>query len=246
MAASFDQRFYPEIGAGGFSRIDGTVAFYNRVNALLKKEAVLLDYGAGRGEHVEDASEYRRSVRNFQSRIARVIGVDVDEAVMQNPALDEAYVFNPKDPLPIGDASIDIIVSDVTFEHIVDPAQAARELDRVLKPGGWLCARTPNRYGYIALANRFVPNAIKTRVLNIVQPSRKEEDVFPAVYLMNSFGALLKCFPSDRFEHFSYTWDPEPAYHANKKTLYKSFQIIHYITPPALRSMLMVFIRKRL
>ena len=247
MAASFHQRFYPEIGAGGFSRIDGTVAFYKRVNALLKKEAVLLDYGAGRGVgHVEDACEYRRSLRNFQSRIATVIGVDVDEAVMQNPTLDEAYVFNPKDPLPIGDASIDIIVSDVTFEHIVDPAQAARELDRVLKPGGWLCARTPNRYGYIALANRFVPKAIKTRVLKIVQPSRKEEDVFPAVYLMNSFGALLKCFPSDRFEHFSYTWDSEPAYHANKKTLYRSFQIIQYITPPALRSMLMVFIRKRL
>lgn len=103
MAASFHQRFYPEIGAGGFSRIDGTVAFYNRVNALLKKEAVVLDYGAGRGfGHVEDPCEYRRSLCNFRSRIASVIGVDVDEAVMQNPALDEAYVFNPKDPLPIG------------------------------------------------------------------------------------------------------------------------------------------------
>ena len=207
----------------------------------------MLDYGAGRGfGHVEDPCEYRRSLCNFRSRIASVIGVDVDEAVMQNPALDEAYVFNPKDPLPIGDASIDIIVSDFTFEHIVDPAQAARELDRVLKHGGWLCARTPNRYGYIALANRFVPKAIKTRVLNIVQPSRKEEDVFPAVYLMNTFGALLKYFPSDRFEHFSYTWGSEPAYHANKKTLYRFFQIIQYITPPALRSMLIVFIRKRL
>jgi SAM-dependent methyltransferase len=247
MAASFQQQFYPEIGAGGFTRIDGTVAFYQRVNALLKREAVLLDYGAGRGEgHMEDACEYRRSLRNFQARVARVIGVDVDEAVMQNPALDEAYTFNPKDRLPIDDASIDIIVSDVTFEHILDPRQTASELDRVLKPGGWLCARTPNRYGYIALANRLVPEAIKMRVLNIVQPSRKEEDVFPAVYLMNSFGALLKCFPSDRFEHFSYRWDSEPPYHANKKILYRAMQIIHYITPAALRSMLMVFIRKRL
>jgi hypothetical protein len=62
MAASFQQQFYPEIGAGGFTRIDGTVAFYQRVNALLKKEAVLLDYGAGRGAwHMEDACEYRRS-----------------------------------------------------------------------------------------------------------------------------------------------------------------------------------------
>jgi SAM-dependent methyltransferase len=187
-----------------------------------------------------------RASRPAARESAVSFGVDVDEGVMQNPALDEAYVFNPKDPLPIGDASIDIIVSDFTFEHIVDPAQAARELDRVLKHGGWLCARTPNRYGYIALANRFVPKAIKTRVLNIVQPSRKEEDVFPAVYLMNAFGALLKYFPSDRFEHFSYTWGSEPAYHANKKTLYRFFQIIQYITPPALHSILIVFIRKRL
>jgi hypothetical protein len=60
--------------------------------------------------------------------------------------------------------------------------------------------------------------------------------VFPAVYLMNTFGALLKYFPSDRFEHFSYTWGSEPAYHANKKTLYGSFQIIHYTSCLALNA----------
>jgi SAM-dependent methyltransferase len=212
----------------------------------LRKDSILLDYGAGRGAWLtEDGCAHRRSLRNFRSRVARVIGLDVDEAVVQNAALDEAYLFNPKDVLPLDDASIDIVVSDVTFEHITDPAQSARELDRVLKPGGWLCARTPNRYGYIALANRLVPETIKTQVLKIVQPARKEEDVFPAVYLMNSFGALLKWFPSDRFEHFSYGWDSEPAYHANKKILYRCMQTLHYVTPPSLRSMLMVFIRKR-
>ncbi|MGD1036875.1 MAG: methyltransferase domain-containing protein [Roseiarcus sp.] len=247
MAASFQQQFYTEIGAGGFTRIDGTVAFYQRVNSLLKKEAVLLDYGAGRGAwHMEDSCEYRRSLRNFRSRTACVIGVDVDEAVMQNPTLDEAHVFNPNDRLPLSDASIDIIVSDFVFEHISDPAQTASELDRVLKPGGWLCARTPNRYGYIALSNLLAPEAIRKRVLNIAQPSRKEEDVFPAVYFMNSFRALLKWFPSARFEHFSYSWDAEPGYHANNKILFRSMKIVHYITPPSLRSTLMIFIRKRL
>jgi SAM-dependent methyltransferase len=247
MAGSFSQQFYPEIGAGGFSRIDGTVAFYQRINALLKKGAVLLDYGAGRGAgHVEDDCEYRRCLRNFQLKATRVIGVDVDEAVTQNPGLDEAYVCQPKQRLPIGDASIDIIVSDHTFEHILDPAHTASELDRVLKPGGWLCVRTPNRYGYIAFANRLMPEAIKMRVLNVAQPSRKEEDVFPAVYSMNSFGTILKYFPSDHFEHFSYSWDPEPTYYANNNLLYMFMQIMHYFTPPAFRSVLMVFIRKRL
>ena len=247
MEPPFEQRFYPEIGAGGFSRVDGTVAFYQRVAALLKKDSILLDYGAGRGAWLtEDTCEYRRSLRNFRSRVSRIIGVDIDQAVLQNPALDEAYVFDASGALPLGDRSIDIIVSDVTFEHVCDPAQAASELDRVLKPGGWLCARTPNRYGYIALANRLVPEAVSARVLNIVQPTRKSEDVFPAVYLMNSFSALLRWFPSNRFEHFSYSWDSEPGYHANKMFLYRLTQTIHYLTPSSLRSMIMVFIRKRL
>lgn len=206
---------------------------------------VLLDYGAGRGAWLEDTCEYRRSLRNFQSRVHRVIGADVDPAVMQNPALDELHVLESNGSLPLAEHSIDMIVSDVTFEHILDPAQTVRELARVLKPGGWLCARTPNRNGYIALANRAVPEAVKSQVLRFVQPGRKEEDVFPAVYLMNSFSALSRLFPLDRFEHFSYTWDSSPTYHGGKSILYRSMQMLHYLTPPPLRSMLMIFIRKR-
>jgi SAM-dependent methyltransferase len=246
MTASLQQEFFPEIGAGGFTRIDSTVAFYLRINALLKKEAILLDYGAGRGAgHIDDPCEYRRSLYNFQSKVARVIGIDVDDAVTQNPALDEVYVFKPNDPLPLSDTSVDIIVSDFVFEHISNPIHAASELDRILKPGGWLCARTPNRYGYIALSNLLVPEAIRKRVLKILQPSRKDEDVFPALYLLNSFSALLKCFPSDRFEHFSYSWDSEPGYHANNTILYRLMEIIRYVTPSSFRSTLLVFIKKR-
>lgn len=42
-------RMYPEIGAGGFSSIDGTVEFYGRVSSLVKDDSVVLDFGAGRG-----------------------------------------------------------------------------------------------------------------------------------------------------------------------------------------------------
>ena len=42
-------RFYPENRAGGFSRCDGTVQFYQRVRALLRPNYVVLDFGAGRG-----------------------------------------------------------------------------------------------------------------------------------------------------------------------------------------------------
>jgi SAM-dependent methyltransferase len=44
--------------------------------------------------------------------------------------------------LPFGDATIDAIVCTEVFEHLVDPPAAARELVRVLKPGGRLVLTT--------------------------------------------------------------------------------------------------------
>jgi hypothetical protein len=44
----------PEITAGGFSRADGTIEFYQRVCALLRRAAAVLDLGAGRGQVLED------------------------------------------------------------------------------------------------------------------------------------------------------------------------------------------------
>ena len=44
--------------------------------------------------------------------------------------------------LPFGDATIDAIVCTEVFEHLIDPPAAARELIRVLKPGGRLILTT--------------------------------------------------------------------------------------------------------
>jgi SAM-dependent methyltransferase len=44
--------------------------------------------------------------------------------------------------LPFGDETIDAIVCTEVFEHLVDPPAAARELIRILKPGGRLVLTT--------------------------------------------------------------------------------------------------------
>ncbi len=138
--------FYPEMAAGGFSRYDGTIQFYQRIHALLRPGDSILDFGAGRGMAFhQDKVPYRRGLRDLRGEGRRVIGVDVDPVVSTNPSLDEAQVIAPAHPLPFADATFDLIVSDSTFEHVADAAGVACELDRVLKPGGWLCARTPNR-----------------------------------------------------------------------------------------------------
>lgn len=44
--------------------------------------------------------------------------------------------------LPLGDGTIDVVVCTEVFEHLVDPPIAAREIVRVLKPGGKLVLTT--------------------------------------------------------------------------------------------------------
>ena len=239
--------FFPEIGAGGFSRIDSTIQFYEQIRALSDPNFVLLDFGAGRGAaHSDDAIRYRRELRDLRGTFREVIGADVDPIVTTNPVIDRAFVLQPECLIPLPDKSVDVVISDFTFEHVEAPAQVANELDRILAPGGWICVRTPNRYGYVALVNRLAPKFLRPRVLRLAQPERKEQDVFRPYYRLNTIRKLSQYFNTESYEHFVYFWDAEPAYHANSKALYRLFLIIHYFTPTRLKTLLLIFLHKKI
>lgn len=220
--------------------------FWQRINALAGPNSTVLDFGAGRGasQH-EDPSPFRRNLLSLKGRVRALIGADVDPAVQDNDTLDRALLIGDDNRLPLPDASVDVVVSDFVFEHIQDPAAAARELDRVLKPGGWLCVRTPNRFGYIAIANRMVPAGLRQAVVRSAREDRKDKDMFPAVYRLNTAEAFRRHFPPDRFEHYVIPWDAEPAYHFGSKLLYRLTLAVHHWTPAPLKTVLMVFVRKR-
>lgn len=239
-------RFYPEIAAGGYSRVDGSVEFYTRVRALLRPDMQVLDFGAGRGwAVVDDPNPARRRLADLRGECARVVGVDVDPAVRDNPVLDEAVVVEAGRPLPFPAQSFDLVLSDHVFEHLDEPAAIAAELDRVLRPGGWICARTPNRNGYIALGARLVPNALHTRVLQRLQPHRQAVDVFPTHYRLNTRAALLRHFPAHRYQHCTYGASMEPAYTGGSTTLWVLLWAWLRIAPECLCATWFVFLRKQ-
>ena len=93
--AAVVRRFHPEVGAGGFTAIDGTVTFYERVNALLKTNDTLVDLGAGRGKIADDPVQFRRELQSVGKRVEKSIALDVDDAVLTNPLYDEKYVIGP-------------------------------------------------------------------------------------------------------------------------------------------------------
>ena len=240
------QQFFPEIGAGGFARRDGTVEFYTRVNALLRSDTVLLDFGAGRGvAHLEDGCAYRRGLRQFKGRVGCVYGVDVDSAVLGNPSLDQARLLEPSGRIPLSDRSVDLVLADWVLEHVPDPATTIAEISRVLRPGGWICARTPNRWNYQYLAARLIPDRHHAGLLQTVQQDRKEIDVFPKYYRLNDRAALRRYLHADEFDNFSYYYSPPPAYLPENHLLWRVALFVDALTPPLLRSNLFVFARRR-
>jgi len=239
-----ERRFYPEANVSGFSHLDQEVAFFTQVASLLRPEDIVLDFGAGRGEFMEtDPSRYRRWLQNFRGRCAHVDGCDPDPVVLENPTLDHAKVMKIGDPLPYEDDRFDIIVARYVFEHVDRPDWAARELMRVLKPGGWLCAMTPNRWGYVALAARLIPNRLHRRALSRVQPSRLSGDVFPTVYRLNRPSAIKRWFGRSA-DIYQYSTSAVPSYHFGSPILFRLFQLLHWMLPPAFAVGLRFFVRK--
>lgn len=236
---------YPEYAAGGFTRYDGGIEFYGRLNALLKPDMIAVDLGAGRGQQFDTDNAYKLDVLNIQGKVAKVIGIDVDDAVMQNAHLDEALTYDGRE-LPLDDKSVDLIYCDWVLEHVENPNIFAAEVDRVLRPNGWFCARTPNSFSILAVASRLIPNNVHARFLQKIQPGNREaRDVFPTFYRMNSQRTIRRIFPDDKWLNCSYTWSAEPGYAFGKAALVRLIGALQYLKKPFGGEALYVFLQKK-
>jgi SAM-dependent methyltransferase len=218
-------RFYPEARYGGFTDTDGTMVFFHRVNSLIDSSLTVLDIGRGRGEYDEDAVPLRRKLRILKGKAAKVIGIDVDPRAQDNPFLDEFHLIQG-DTWPIESNSIDLIVCDNVLEHIDSPAPFFREIQRVLRNGGFLCIRTPNRWSYISLAATVIPNKYHSKLTSVVQDGRQEQDVFPTRYKCNSVRKIRNAMKGCGFDCVVYGYEAEPSYLSFSRIAY-FFGVLH-------------------
>lgn len=164
-----DRKFYPE-----FSCNWDDAMFRQRILDRLNPSATILDLGAGAGIV---------GAMNFRDVAGRVCGVDLDPRVVDNPYLDEGLVSD-SGSIPYPDESFDLVFSDNVFEHLEDPAAVLREVHRVLRQGGYLLFKTPNRRHYMPLIARLTPHRFHQFVNRI--RGRAEVDTFPTFYRANS------------------------------------------------------------
>jgi SAM-dependent methyltransferase len=226
---------------GGFAVNDGTIEFFNRVNALLSPEFTVLDMGAGRGgwSHVDEC-EYRKRMRTIKGKVKEYICADVDEAVLANPTSDKNLLIR-NNRVPLADGSVDMIISDYVLEHILDVAAFKSELSRLLKPGGYFCARTPHRMHYVSVFARVIHNSRHLNVLRFVQPERHALDVFPTAYKLNSLRQVRELFPD--WTDYSYVHSSEPQYFFGSRSMYRVFRLLHAILPKSVTGNVFIFMK---
>lgn len=224
------RKVYPESRFGGYTNIDGTIAFYLRVNALLDPAATVIDVGCGRGAYGEDAIPIRRGLRILKGKARRVIGLDVDPAGESNPYIDEFRLLQG-DRWPLEDACAGMVVTDSVLEHVEKPGAFFGEARRVLEPRGFLCIRTPNLWNYVALASRLVPNRSHMQVLKTVKQGTQARDTFPTYYRCNTISAIRRMLAENGFDGVVYGFAPEPGYLAFSSLAYRFGAWIHRHMP---------------
>lgn len=244
MTADLAERVYPEIAYGGYSRVDGTVAFYSRIQALMPPHAQVLDVGCGRGKDALDRCEFRRQLTDLRRPGRQVTGIDVDAAGTENPIIDAFQLIEDVDHWPVPDSAYDVVVANSVLEHVERPAQFFSEAWRTLRPGGYLCFRTYNRWGYVGLCARLIPNRHHSKVTSYAQEERDHQDVFPTLYRCNTPRAIKRALRTQGFRYFVYSIEAEPSYLRFSPILYRAGAIAHRLIPPSLRWSIMAFAQK--
>jgi 2-polyprenyl-3-methyl-5-hydroxy-6-metoxy-1,4-benzoquinol methylase len=141
-AAALDVRTRQSLGASE------PVIYRAVAAALLARRAsgVLADVGCGSGQ----------LWRELQSMFSRCIGLDA----VHYAGLPDDVEFRQADldvlPLPLPDASADVVTAVETIEHLENPWAFCRELSRIVRPGGWIVATTPNQLSMLSLLTLLV------------------------------------------------------------------------------------------
>jgi ubiquinone/menaquinone biosynthesis C-methylase UbiE len=168
--------------------------FWQRFADLVNEEAgrlpengVVVDLGGGR------QCVFRGSIPRDRGVSVVAVDISADELAL-NKQVDKTVVADVADTLPFNDASVDLLVSRALLEHVDGVPQAARNMSRVLKPGGVALHFIPARYSLFGIFARTMPFKPTLWLLHRISPKTRGQVEFKVYYDHCYASAIEKAF----------------------------------------------------
>ncbi len=146
-----------------------------------------LDIGCGR----ELFPNHQVLARTLASRCARLVGLDPDPTLDENPWVHEK-VHAGIDTFD-GGAAFDLVTLRMVAEHIADPDRCVQGIARALRPGGVAVVYTVFAGSPMPILTRFAPMGLRHVVKSWLWGTQPK-DTFPTRFRMNTRSALRRLF----------------------------------------------------
>jgi SAM-dependent methyltransferase len=145
-----------------------------------------LDIGCG---HSSFGKWMTREQDAIVASCRKAVGIDLELEALRSHAGFTNKCVGDGCRLPFGSEVFDLVTANMVMEHITNPEALFREILRVLRVGGRLIFRTPNRFGYPTLVARCLPECLKASLARLLD-GRLASDVFRTHYNVNSPGQV--------------------------------------------------------
>ncbi|SRR6266446_516915 len=193
------------------------------VRSHITPQSRILDLGCGRGGVVE----------LFWRDVELAAGLDPDSpSLTEHRAQGMPVIRGVGERLPFVDESFDLIVCLWVLEHLRDPAEAFREIRRVLRPRGHFVFVTPNMRNPLMLANR-IGKALPSLQRRLVPRfyGREEADTFPVQYRANTVEAIRSHTRAAGLQVYDLRVVPDPTYLAMNSMMFNASVMSERLMP---------------
>ena len=169
--------------------------YYATLQGAIPDRCAWLDLGCGRQML---ASWMRSEEQAVAGRAVMLAGIDLDwEGLRANPFVS-ARILGTLERLPFRAEVFDVATANMVVEHLRNPATMLEEVNRVLRPGGLFVFHTPNRNAAMIRVAALMPQFMKNCLARLLE-GRREEEVFPAFYRINTPAAISQMAAASGF-----------------------------------------------
>lgn len=206
LAKVFTQKYGSEPNLGWGPRMRKRFGYYNPdehyealVCDLVTERTRWLDVGCGR----ELFPSNKTLARELAGRCARLVGVDPDVTLDENPYVHERarVPFEDYD----GAARFDLVTLRMVAEHVAAPGPVVTAIAKALAPGGLTVIYTVDAWSPMPLLTRLAPMGLRHVVKRWLWRTEKK-DTFPTVFAMNSRRRLRELLAVEGLTEVSFAW----------------------------------------